>query len=330
MTDDASGVTAFDGAAEAASSVVASMSAFMSTKTKPRPSPVTAAWALATASPVARALEPFVSTAALTDARSPTSATLPPTIANAAWTSGILGAANTVSSVPLYVSGAGHAACLQCRGQPRARECRVLDRQEQQRHGARALLASPPPSADRPGREADLAAEPRLDVLGVGLLAVAALGHEAIEDLVELGLERRLVGEARELREELADLLALVAGQVESQLAVGDAVRRDVAEDGRRRPRARERERRKAGDGDDDGDQHARGEPAHPAAARGRARRRWLAGWRVVGTGVARSSPSSVVGAVEVGHRVVSPGVSAGPPSGCRARRADRLRKAAS
>ena len=53
---------------------------------------------------------------------------------------------------------------------------------------------------------------------------------EVVEDLVELRVERRLVGEARELREELADGAALVAGQVEPDLAVHDRLLRHVPE----------------------------------------------------------------------------------------------------
>jgi hypothetical protein len=56
---------------------VASAMALRSTNMKPRLSPVTEACAAETASPVARGLAPFVSTAALTESRSPTSATLP-------------------------------------------------------------------------------------------------------------------------------------------------------------------------------------------------------------------------------------------------------------
>ncbi len=54
-------------------------------------------------------------------------------------------------------------------------------------------------------------------------------------DLVDLRVERGLVREPRELREELADGLPLVAGQVQPDLAVHDGVGRDVAEDGRLR-----------------------------------------------------------------------------------------------
>ena len=54
-------------------------------------------------------------------------------------------------------------------------------------------------SGQRPHREPELAVEPRLDVAGEGLLAVGLLGQQAVEDLVELGVERGLVGEAREL-----------------------------------------------------------------------------------------------------------------------------------
>ena len=46
------------------------------------------------------ALEPFVSMAALTDATSPTIATLPSTMAKAAWAAATLASAKTVSSVP--------------------------------------------------------------------------------------------------------------------------------------------------------------------------------------------------------------------------------------
>ena len=66
---------------------------------KPRSSPAIAACADLTGSLVANALEPFVSMAALTDATSPTIATLPSTIANAAWP-GMSADPNTVSSVP--------------------------------------------------------------------------------------------------------------------------------------------------------------------------------------------------------------------------------------
>ena len=80
--------------------------------------------------------------------------------------------------------------------------------------------------------------------VGVGLLAVGGVLDELVEDLVELGLERGLVGEARELREEPADGLALVAGQVEPELAVHDVSVGHVAEDGRVRRRRRSGGRR--------------------------------------------------------------------------------------
>src|SRR6185436_16236550 len=165
---------------------------------------------------------------------------------------------------------------------------------------------------DRTGSEAHLATEPRLDVLAVALLATAALRHESVEDLIELRVERRLVGEPRELREELADLLALVAGQVESELTVSDTVGRDEAEDSRGRLRAGERECREAGDSGDERDQHARGEPPDPTIARRRGARWWLDRGRRDGRrGRLRLGRA---GAVKIGHRVVSPGVHCRPP----------------
>ena len=72
----------------------------------------------------------------------------------------------------------------------------------------------------RPDAERELAVEPRLDVAGVGLLVVGRVLDQLVEDLVELGVERGLVGKARELGQELAGGGALVAGQVEADLGV--------------------------------------------------------------------------------------------------------------
>jgi hypothetical protein len=51
-----------------------------------------------------------------------------------------------------------------------------------------------------------------------------------VEDLVDLGLERRLVGKTREPGEELAKVGALVAGQVHPDFAVHDRVLGHVPE----------------------------------------------------------------------------------------------------
>ena len=69
---------------------------------------------------------------------------------------------------------------------------------------------------DRADAERDLAVEPRLDIRGVGRRAARGVADEAIERLIELGLERRLVGEPGELGQELGGGLALVARQVEA------------------------------------------------------------------------------------------------------------------
>ncbi len=78
----------------------ASMSDLTLTNMNPRSSPGIDVCAATTASLFVTALEPVVSMAALTDATSPAIATLPSTIAKAAWV-GSLAASNTVSSVPL-------------------------------------------------------------------------------------------------------------------------------------------------------------------------------------------------------------------------------------
>ena len=84
--------------------VDASTNALVSRKKKPRSSPVSAACAAATPALLESALEPFVSMAALTEATSPTIATLPPAIVKAACWSGASGLENTSRFEPLYVS----------------------------------------------------------------------------------------------------------------------------------------------------------------------------------------------------------------------------------
>ena len=72
------------------------------------------------------------------------------------------------------------------------------------------------------------AAEPRLDVRQVVDAAAAGPAEQLPEGLVELGRERRLVGEAREMGEQVAELLELVAGQLRPDLDDEDGVGRDV------------------------------------------------------------------------------------------------------
>ena len=89
----------------------------------------------------------------------------------------------------------------------------------------------------RPDAERELAVEPRLDVGGVGLLAVRGVLDQLVEDLVELGVERGLVGEARELGQELAGGLRAGRRAGRGGPRRRRRVRRDVAEDGRGRDR---------------------------------------------------------------------------------------------
>ena len=115
--------------------------------------------------------------------------------------------------------------------------------------------------------DAELAAEPGLDVGRVALLAVGRLADELVEDLVDLGRERGLVVEAREGAEDLGQLRLLVAGEVEPDLGVGDAVVRGPGEDRRRARRAGEQHGPGGGrDGDqgddDEGDDPLDGAPA--------------------------------------------------------------------
>gem|GEM_PF-702757 len=93
-------------------------------------------------------------------------------------------------------------------------------------------------------RHPELTGEPRLDVARVVLGAVGRPAHDPIEDVADLGLERRLVVEPRELREELADLQSLVARKVEAELGVDHALGRGIAQQERRRGPAGEHERR--------------------------------------------------------------------------------------
>ena len=214
--------------------------------------------------------------------------------------------------------------------------------------------ACPPSIADgsvddggRVGQRADaerhLATEPRLDVRAERLLAVRRPADEAVEDLVDLRLDRGLVREARELREEAADRGALVAGEVHPDLAVHDRIGRHVAQDGRvRRPAGEQAD----GQGADSDHQHAddagRDQPALPVAVghdRGglhlgaqhvrcrRCRRRS----RVrIGRG-ARRIRRLDRGLLEiVGHRGTPCSRLIAGPSVPRARRACRLRTAAS
>ena len=73
-------------------------------------------------------------------------------------------------------------------------------------------------------RHGNLAAEPRLDLLRPVALPAARLVDQSVEGLVELGVERRLVGKAREVGEEPAEVLALIAGQVGPDLDIRDRV----------------------------------------------------------------------------------------------------------
>ena len=136
--------------------------------------------------------------------------------------------------------------------------------------------SSDPVSAGRGHRAADGddPAEPRLDVGGVGLLVARHGGDDLVERLVELCVDRRLVLEARERRQELGDLLALVARQVEAVLAVLDDVVGHVADGDRdlgaaggqcEHRRGRDEDDRDADEGDRPADA---GRPAGPAGDR--------------------------------------------------------------
>ncbi len=87
----------------------------------------------------------------------------------------------------------------------------------------------------------DLASEPGLDVVGIAGFAIGRGLDESLERVVGLDIERRGVLEAREQRQQLGDLLALVTGQVEPDVEILDRGRRQVAgRDGSRARRVRQ------------------------------------------------------------------------------------------
>src|SRR4029077_816253 len=114
--------------------------------------------------------------------------------------------------------------------------------------------------------ERELALEPRLDVLAEGLLVARGLPDDLVEGLVDLGLDGRHVGEAREMRQELRDLAVLAAREVHPELAVHHAAGRHVAEDRRGWRGTGQRVDRGGTDGHDDGD---RAEGDRPSASSG-------------------------------------------------------------
>ena len=144
----------------------------------------------------------------------------------------------------------------------------------------------------RVARDEDRSVEPWLDVRGVVDRTVGSGVDEAAEGLIDLRVQRRLVGESREVREQVAELLQLVAGQVEAGLDDHRRIGRHVAQR-LRRGRAAEHQHGDAGHCQHDGD-HAQPEgPAKavaggPAGARGGAhdrihRRARCTGRRAVG-----------------------------------------------
>ncbi len=119
-------------------------------------------------------------------------------------------------------------------------------------------------------RHGNLAAEPRLDLLRPVALPVARLVDESVEGLVELGLERRLVGKAREVGEEPAEVLALIAGQVGPDLDVGDRVGRRPGRDERAVGGADEGVQARPRQGDDDQGDEPGDRPSRPRRSPGR------------------------------------------------------------
>ena len=168
--------------------------------------------------------------------------------------------------------GRGCGACLLERGvEPRGGRDRILDRGEghhpERAHRGDVAVGHRLGRWQRADRERELAVEPRLDVAGVRLLAVRRVADQVVEDLIELAVERCLVGEARELREERPDGLLLIAGEVETDLAIDDGVLGDIAEDGRGRRAAGEQRRGGRGGTDDERDDRDGGRPAETAPA---------------------------------------------------------------
>src|SRR4029079_7246608 len=88
---------------------------------------------------------------------------------------------------------------------------RVLDARE----GEEARRGGVGSRRDGSDADAELAAEPGLDVGRVALLAIGRLADELVEDLVDLSRERGLVVETAEGAEDLGQLGLLVARQVE-------------------------------------------------------------------------------------------------------------------
>ncbi len=112
--------------------------------------------------------------------------------------------------------------------------------------------------------DGDLTAEPGLDVVRIGHVTLGRRGHQPLEGVVGLELQRRGILETRETSEQLADLLALVAGQVEPNVRVEHGGRRQIAwRDGRQAAPTSEEGHEADADGDDGDD--ADGD--HPATA---------------------------------------------------------------
>ena len=135
------------------------------------------------------------------------------------------------------------------------------------------------------------------------VLPVARLADELVERLGQLDRERGLVVEARERLHERRDLGRLVAGQVETRLAVHDGVGGRPGEDGGGARGAREEERRAGRDGGDDDREDARRRASgrrcgeRPACVRSTGR---------LATGCASSAGANATGA----------GGADGPPAG--------------
>ena len=91
----------------------------------------------------------------------------------------------------------------------------------------------------------------------------ARLPEQQVRGLVELEAEVRGVGEAGERREDVAEVLALVAGGVEADLDVAEGLRRDVPDGRGGRRRGGKEDEADAGHGEDRG-RHEQGDA--PAA----------------------------------------------------------------
>ena len=151
---------------------------------------------------------------------------------------------------------------------------RVGDRHEADRADARRGRIRDIRDRDVEDGQSNLPPEPGLDVRPVVTVAIRRAPDEPVERLVELRFERRLVGESREMRQELAEPLLLVAGQVEAGLGVEERIGRRPRGDRRGgvRPAGEEVERGR-GDASDEHDHEDRHGPAESTARASRARR---------------------------------------------------------